>query len=358
MTAIREFIRLLTGRKAKAKRTFFEEFDRFLKERKFSDVREINFRVLYRDLQRFEIYMALTDSKDFKLAFDSISSDTLRKFETFLKTEYTFFSVNEDGKDVVAAEQYRPIYEAYPETRIPKQRGKNTINALFTKFRTFFRWAVAQDITANNPFSKFSIVESIYGTPFYITIEERNHLYRTDFSATPLLAVQRDIFVFQCLVGCRISDLYNLTRKNVINGAVEYIPRKTKEGRPITVRVPLNDTAREILSRYEDCSRTAIFPFIPKQKYNTAIKKVFTIAGLTRPVVVLNPATGEDRIMPLNEIASSHLARRTFIGNLYKQVKDPNLIGALSGHKEGSKAFARYRDIDEEMKRQLVDLLE
>ncbi len=60
----------------------------------------------------------------------------------------------------------------------------------------------------------------------------------------------------------------------------------------------------------------------------------------------------------LNEIASSHLARRTFIGNLYKKVKDPNLVGSLSGHKEGSKAFARYRDIDEDMKKELVDLLD
>lgn len=60
----------------------------------------------------------------------------------------------------------------------------------------------------------------------------------------------------------------------------------------------------------------------------------------------------------LTEVASSHLARRCFIGNLYKQVKDPNLVGALSGHKEGSRAFARYREIDEDMKRELVSMLE
>ena len=52
-----------------------------------------------------------------------------------------------------------------------------------------------------------------------------------------------------------------------------------------------------------------------------------------------------------------------------KQVKDPNLVGALSGHKEGSRAFARYRvtdgvaeanakEIDEDMKRDLVSMLE
>lgn len=88
-----------------------------------------------------------------------------------------------------------------------------------------------------------------------------------------------------------------------------------------------------------------------------------------RPVVVYNPTTGEQEIHPLNEVASSHLARRCFVGNLYKQVKDPNLVGALSGHKEGSRAFARYRvidgvaeadakEIDEDMKRDLVSMLE
>lgn len=57
------------------------------------------------------------------------------------------------------------------------------------------------------------------------------------------------------------------------------------------------------------------------------------------------------------DIASSHLARRTFIGDLYKETPDPNIIGKLSGHKEGSRAFARYRDIDDDMLTDLVSKL-
>jgi hypothetical protein len=75
-------------------------------------------------------------------------------------------------------------------------------------------------------------------------------------------------------------------------------------------------------------------------------------------VTVLNPATREEEKRPISEIASSHLARRCFVGNLYKQVKNPNLVGALSGHKDGSQAFARYRDIDEDMKREPVKMPE
>ena len=60
---------------------------------------------------------------------------------------------------------------------------------------------------------------------------------------------------------------------------------------------------------------------------------------------------------PLYEVATSHTARKTFIGNLYRQVPDPNLIASLSGHVEGSRAFNRYRTIDDDMKRRLVEMI-
>lgn len=124
------------------------------------------------------------------------------------------------------------------------------------------------------------------------------------------------------------------------------------------LRVPLNRRAKDILERYSGIERKGmLLPFISAQKYNDAIKKIFTQCGINRIVTVLNPTTGIEEKRHINEIASSHLARRTFIGNIYKQVKDPNLVWALSGHKEGSKAFTRYRDIDEEMKQDLVNIL-
>jgi integrase len=51
------------------------------------------------------------------------------------------------------------------------------------------------------------------------------------------------------------------------------------------------------------------------------------------------------------------MARRTFIGNLYRSAKDPNLVASMSGHANGSVAFARYRVIDDDMKKSLVELI-
>ena len=47
---------------------------------------------------------------------------------------------------------------------------------------------------------------------------------------------------------------------------------------------------------------------------------------MTYLVTKLDTVTRTEVKVPINEIASSHMARRTFIGNIYKLVKDPNLF--------------------------------
>lgn len=320
--------------------SYFELFDEFLKLQEISEGRKAHYKVLKRALQRFELYKAV------KLDINTISKDTIRDIQIFLEDEKSVYNERPE------------IYEEISESRKPQPRGKNTISGMLSRYRTFCLWLVNEGKTTNNPFKSFSVPGEVYGTPFYITDEERKNLFNFDLSKRPQLAIQRDIFIFHCLIGCRIGDLYSLKKSSVINGGIEYIARKTIEGNPVTVRVPLNATAKEILSRYPENDGEKLLPFISEQNYNKAIREMFEIAGLTRIVTVLNSATREEEKRPLNEIASSHLARRAFIGNLYKKVKDPNLVGNLSGHVEGSKAFARYREIDEEMKIDLVNLLD
>lgn len=324
--------------------SFFEAFDEFLIKRKLSKGRLMSVKVLYRSLQRYELYK-MKSEKGFSLSLKTFDENTLLDLEGFFKSEEIVYKKHPD------------IYELIKESRKPEARGQNTVNDLLIKLRTFIIWCVENGKMIGNPFRKYPINECVYGTPYYITIAERNQIYQYDFSGRPQLETQRDIFVFHCLVGCRVGDLYKLKKSNIINGAVEYVARKTKDGNPVTVRVPLNSTALEILEKHKDSERVELLPFISEQKYNVAIKKFFELAGVTRVVTVLNSKTREPEQVRINEIASSHLARRCFVGNLYKQVKDPNLVGSLSGHKEGSKAFARYREIDDEIKTDLVNLL-
>lgn len=166
------------------------------------------------------------------------------------------------------------------------------------------------------------------------------------------------IFVFQCLIGCRVGDLIHMKKSNLIGDAIQYIARKIKDKTPVTVEVPLNRRAMTLVGKYKGMDKKdRLFPFISALKYNEAIKEILTNCGIDRVVTILTPTTGQEEQRPLNEIASSHMARRTLIGNLYKNVQAPNLIGSMSGHAEGSRAFARYRDIDKKMKKDTVYLL-
>lgn len=318
-----------------------DAIDKYIASHKLSTPRQRGYQVVARMVRRFELW------KGEAITLDSFTTKIIAEFEKYLANEHQYAEMA----------HYADIYEQVEKSRMPQKRGRNAISGILRKLRAVIIWGNEMEWTTNNAFHHYTIPEDIYGTPYYITIEERNAIFAADLSDSAHLAVQRDIFIFQCLIGCRVGDLMRFTKDNLVNGAIEYVPRKTKEGRPVAVRVPLNATAKEIVERYADVEGDSLLPFISEQKYNVAIKKIFARAGITRKVTIINPTTGEEERRPINEIASSHLARRTFIGNLYKKVKDPNLIGALSGHREGSKAFARYRDIDEDMRKELVDLL-
>ena len=79
-------------------------------------------------------------------------------------------------------------------------KGQNYISGVFRRMRTFFYWLRQNDYTINNPFIKYKITPELYGTPYYITIDERNKIYNHDFSSIPRLEKQRDIFIFHCCI--------------------------------------------------------------------------------------------------------------------------------------------------------------
>lgn len=346
------------GKHRPAEKTLFDAFDDYMSEVQPTESYCKSVRLVKSCLQRFELFLAIETGRQYKVTFDTFTDENISEFEDFLQDEYTLF--DEKGKPLP---EYAPIYAAvFEETKMrkPGKRGKNSICKMLKVFRTVWNWALKHQRTTNNPFALFDMPSQTYGTPYYITLAERNKIADYDLSDNPRLAVQRDIFVFQCLVGCRVSDLYNFTPANVINGTIQYIAQKTAREKPRTVIVPLNSRAKEILMRYYDGVRTdgKLLPFIKEQKYNVRIKQIFKQCGITRNVTIYNSTTGKEEIKPICDIASSHLARRTFVGNLYKKVGNVDLVASLSGHTANSAAFFRYRDIDLETKQDLVDKID
>ncbi len=335
----------------------FDHFDDFLKFKKISLQRKKSYTVIFNIIRRYELYTGKP------INMDKSTQTTLASIEDFFRTEHKLFEpVKEKYRTVLKpVRKYRYAWENSPHEKTPQVRSDNAIITYMSAIRAYWRWCIEMDYTKNDPFQKYSINSQKYGTPYYLTTEERDILYKTYLGKNPDLNVARDIFIFQCYIGCRISDLMSLTKDNIVtseNGtAVHYIPSKTKEERPRVVKVYLAPTAIEILDKYLSRGKYTIFPYITTAKLNDLIREALKIAKIERVVTIVNPRTKQPEQHPICDVASSHMARRTFIGNLYKKVKDPNLVGKLSGHCEGSKAFARYRDIDDDMIREMTDLL-
>lgn len=341
----------------KSKPNFWQLADLYIARNEFSVSHQKNFYVLIHDLQRWEMFKQAEDST-FKVDADTLSRDNIEDFEDYLRNEGSLMEENEELFKKIIDSQLE-TYKSKVGIRI-NNRGGNCIYKLMKTFKSFFHWLNDTERTQNLPFKGFILGQEHYGTPFYLTIAERKKLEEYDLTARPELAVQRDIFVFQCLVGCRVSDLYSLTKANITNNLLTYVPHKTKdEDIQAKPKVPLVPKALELIKKYDGQDRKGrLFPFISSQKYNEAIKKALKAAEINRIVPIRNARTGETEYQPICDVASSHMARRTFVGNLYSKVKDPNLIGKMSGHVEGSRSFSRYRDIDDETLKDTISVLE
>lgn len=324
------------------------------------------FGVLMRTLCRYEGFKQQFEDKSFKIDIHTITKETIEDFTDYFRNEK---SLAEEYPT-----QFATLLERLPDninitrkTTAIESRSENTVKKILKLLKYFFAWCNEQGKTTNRPFEGITIGEEEYGTPYYITLDELKSIAERDLSCAPALAVQRDIFVFHCMVGCRVGDLIKFTSNSIIDDEIQYIANKTKKKAPETITVPLNNRAKAIIEKYKDFDRSKyatrankqpLLPFISTQKYNEAIKDIFSLCGITRNVTRRNPHTGEQEQIAINKVASSHMARRTFVGGLYSSEVDELTICSMSGHKVGSKAFERYRHAESERKKKATSIFE
>lgn len=297
-------------------KTFFERFDQYIRDAPLSPGRAKHVGTTRNKIKSFRP----------ETTFDSIDSQYLTDFRKYLSDKCNL--------------------------------ANNTTVSELRRLRAFFGWAKKKGWTANYPFTSFEIGQESYGEPQYITIEERDILYGAEIK-DKTLAIARDQFILQSLLGCRVGDFLKMTKANIIGDDLEYIAGKTKDNKPRVASVPLTAKAKAILAKY-NFPGGKLLPFLNEQDYNEHLKLLFKLdtVKLTRIVTVPDPKTRKSVQVSLADLASSHMARRCFVGGLYKQGIKNEIIASMSGHVENSKAFARYYKIDKEMQRDAMKKIE
>lgn len=308
-------------KKVNTQKTVFDYFDNYIEEKKSL---VSNWRIKQLKSSKNHLLNFATDYF-LKLTLENITGATLSDFERYLKTD--------------------------PE----QPRSQNTISGILNRIKAFYNYSVKQGWTKNNPFQNYKIEKEVYGDPIFLTKEELDILYNKEIQDKRLDRV-RDIFCLQCSLGARVGDFAQLKHDNIIDGSVQYVPSKTADEKATVCKIPLTRRALSIINKY-DIPGGDLVPYISGQKYNEYLKELFRLCKLNRRVARLDPVTRKTEIVKLSDIASSHLARRTFIGILFKNVKN-EVIASMSGHVQGSRAFKRYYGITSDDQEEAIKNLE
>lgn len=229
----------------------------------------------------------------------------------------------------------------------------STIGKQLGYLRWFLNWATDKGYNTNMQYRTYHpLLKTADNEPIFITGEEIHALL--DFNAPKgkeHLNVCRDIFIFCCFSSLRWSDVHNLKKSSIVNDCICITQQKTAK----TVTIELNKYTRAILEKYQEVvlPNDAALPVVSNQKMNDALKVLFKMAGLDKPVTKTYFVGSErlDVTKPLYERISTHVGRKTFVVTGLSSGLSPYTITQWTGH-SSLKAMKPYMAIADKVKKE------
>jgi integrase len=295
----------------------------------------------------------------------------LIEFEEYNKTKITF--------DLIIGNPIKFQFELQDFFWEKKKLSNGYINKLLENLSQFFYYCFQQGYISKKPvFRKNDEIER--DEKIYLYKDEVIKLFKSkkwnyeegkDFSSNPHIYIiedllegtrkeefgkvrkitnwefVKDVFVFQCSIGCRYSDIpfFKVHHFDFDSNTKSFtwIQQKTDK----RVSVPVNDISGSIYQKYSSGKSLSqnLFPHLSIQKFNKTLKYLLQDLKFNRLVnypkkIGSKVVNNEDRF--LWELISSHSGRRTFIKNMIDiGTMDYKTIMTMSGHKT-IKEFEKY----------------
>lgn len=200
--------------------------------------------------------------------------------------------------------------------------------------------AVREDLIRDNPFNKVDKRDKIREPESkreFLTIDEVKLMMKTPFPKKRLKDI-KNAYLFSCFCGLRISDIMQLTWKNIIKDrdtyTLEIVMKKTKD----PIYLPLSDQALK---------------WLPSNKGKTSEDRVFSIPSFN----YVNPALAEwAQTAGLKKHMTFHTARHTFATMMLTLGADLYTVSKLLGHSD-VKVTQVYAKIVNQKKNDAVNLV-
>lgn len=158
----------------------------------------------------------------------------------------------------------------------------NAVGNNFKIIKTVFNYLQTEKGFSIGNYHKSFKVPPQTTVPVVLYPEQLNFLIRNtvfENQLNPYLKRAKDIFVFGCTVGLRVSDLMGLKKSNLLctEKDVWLIINTKKSG--TEVRIPLLDYALQIIERYKRKAGRYLLPRLASGNLNIQVKKLVEKAG-------------------------------------------------------------------------------
>lgn len=230
--------------------------------------------------------------------------------------------------------------EKYAYFLIKSGLSKNSVANLIARLKAIIRRLSKSELIVFNG-SGISCYHEL-STTIYSSLDDIRQLLQLDLSGTPGLARVRNVYVIQCFLGLRFSDLKILLKNpqqylRIYEGK-KFLEIKTQKTGAIVI-IPVSRIVERLLQGdWGDID--AVFSY---QYYNKSIKEIARRAGITGEVVVSRTVGGQrvDVVRKKYFLMSSHTARRSFATNAYLAEVPVLSIMSITGHTTQI-SFMRY----------------
>lgn len=218
-----------------------------------------------------------------------------------------------------------------------KKYSANTVPASLSVLKVLLQGAKEAGLINTDMFthymSKAKTVDDIY-----LCEEEIERIYKLNINTCKdeglidnksLIENTRDLFVANCYLGLRYSDLSRLNEKAIFdldNNTVSLITEKTKE----KVIIPLHPFVREIYKKYG-----GNFPrLVAKDKSILHLRELGRLCEINNDVIIKEHKCGIVTGVKYKkyQLIKNHTARRSFATNLYLKGAPVVSIMKLTGH--------------------------
>lgn len=278
---------------------------------------------------------AETKKKEIKFFLDYCQDFLQTDFKGKSKTLSTLsqyranFEILKDYKpEALLSDINKAYFEGLQAYLYDKDYTLNSVVNVVQRTHAVLNWLTREGILTNLSYKSFEIGKE-KTTQIALTIEEIDLIRNATLKEN--LSLARDLFLFQCLVGIRYSDVQIIQKehfivKNQVNYLSFYNVKTSKK-----IEVPLFEgEAYQIANKYDFNFKITAYNLMT---INVLLKEIGQIVGLNEMIEVIDYPQGKKIIefKPKYELIGTHTARRTFITIASNKGLTASQIGQITG---------------------------